>query len=281
LYGNNDWKMHLAKLLVTCVDSGYIKPKQYSRYREAILLDALTAWKKQRIKEEKKRMEEAQQTNSDEPQRVYQDTDDQSLLYYVQLLLPFYEAQPKVKELVNRMLDSPDPEWQLLLISACLKHNILVPPHLLAQLAASERHAAALYAVLKDRRQEALFPGERFSQEYMARSMLAASNDFDRMDSIVFLQKQKMLFYGQAGWLYIYKYRIVPDMPWKLAFTGFQPLNEATVDTKPRLLTLTDVRWKEGKPLNEQITDPLNRQLFPLYPAGRRFFYNEHSLLGY
>jgi uncharacterized protein YbaP (TraB family) len=281
LYGNNDWKMHLAKLLVTCADSGYIKPKQYSRYQEAILLDALTAWKKERIKEEKKRMEEAQQQNTDEPQRVYQDADDQSLLYFVQLLLPFYESQPKVKELVNRMLDSPDPEWQLALISGCLKHNILVPPHLIAQLAASERYAAGLYAVLTSVHQEELFPKERYSQEYMARSLLAASNDFDRMDSIVCLHKQKMVLYGKPGWLYIYKYRIVPDMPWKLAFSGLQPLNEAKVDTKPRLLTLTDVRWKEGKPLIEQITDPLNRQLFPLYPAGRRFFYNENSLLGY
>ncbi|HNP55213.1 MAG TPA: hypothetical protein PKK69_11350, partial [Ferruginibacter sp.] len=242
---------------------------------------AVTAWKKQRIKEEKKRMEAAQQANPDEPQRVYQDTDDQSLLYFVRMLLPFYESQPKVKELINHMLDSPDPEWQLTLIAACLKNKIQVPPHLIAQLAAEERYAASLYAVLKSNQQEGFFPKERYSQEYMARSLLAASNEFDRMDSLVLLRQQAMTWYGKTGWLYIYKYRIVPDMPWKLAFCGIQPLNASEIDSKPRILTLTDIRLSERQSLDEQLIDPLNRQLFQLYPAGRRFYFNENSLLGY
>ena len=97
-------------------------------------------------------------------------------------------------------------------------------------------------------------------------------NDYDRMDSLVFLTKKEASFKGKPGIVYFFKYRIQQTNDWKIALTGFQPVNEKEVKPEPMIAVLSDTKLEKDEPIDEQLNSQLKKILFSFYKSGKNFY---------
>jgi hypothetical protein len=106
----------------------------------------------------------------------------------------------------------------------------------------------------------------------MARSLLVGENEYDKLDSLVFIAKQVTGFKGKKGWVYFFKYRVKKDDDWKIGISGLQPLNEKEVSSDDDLVTMTDKKLKKDEPQEEQLQKQLKRILIVAHKSGKVFF---------
>ncbi|RZJ52380.1 MAG: hypothetical protein EOO45_31960, partial [Flavobacterium sp.] len=147
----NDYKENITGLLVTLVDSGYIKAKDYETYFPGLYIDGKVALRKQQAKEEKQLQEDLKKEDEedDEPAREYSRDDDYSLNDYAVLLMPFYETNKNVQQFFNRLLISKDDNVQMNAAILFLRNNKNVPDSILLKLAADDKYRATLYDKLE------------------------------------------------------------------------------------------------------------------------------------
>ena len=157
-----------------------------------------------------------------------------------------------------------------------IRNNKPVDDSILHSLAADDQYRCLLYTGLEKIRRLDQFPEKFNRQDLLARSFLAEENEYDKMDSIVFLSKQPASVKGKKGVVYFFKYRVLKEDQWKIGISGLQPENEKEISTKDELTVLTDVNLKENEPLAEQLNKQLKKILFGLHKSGK-YFYNDYS----
>ena len=121
------------------------------------------------------------------------------------------------------------------------------------------------------------FPKEFKTQYYITRSLLTAANDYNKLDSIVFLSKQFSSVKDQKGLVYFYKYRIKSGDQWKIAITGFQPFDETQIKASDNFSVMTDVRLKDDEPLGDQLDEQLKKTLFTFHKSAKNFYRNTYG----
>jgi uncharacterized protein YbaP (TraB family) len=280
----DDYKERVTDLLVTLTDSGYVKPSVYESSLSAFYIDARVAMKKQQGKDEKA-LQEANKKAADgdtEPERNYRyNNKNSSLSNYSVLLVPFFKNNQQVQQYFGRLLKSKDEYVRLNTAILLLRNKLPVEDSLFLTLAADDNFRSTLYEEMEKIKRTDKFPAKYRSQDLMARSFLVSKNEYDKMDSIVFLQKKPASAKGKNGVVYFYKYRIQKDDQWKIGMSGMQPLKESEIEVTDELTQMTDVKIKDDEPLEDQLDTQLKKNIFGLYKAGRYFFNDYGSVRSY
>ena len=277
----SDYKEPVIDLLVTLVDSGFIKSKEYEKYFSSIYIDAKVAQKKQQIKEEKKMQDDKKKTDENE-EDDYASTslsnynnDKFGLNDYAVLLMPFYEKNKNVQQYFTKMLKSSDNNVKLAAAILLLRNNKEVPDSIFTSLAADDKYLGILYYKLELANRLDRLPSAYKNQLLLARSFLVEQNEKEKMDSVVFLKKMQATAKTKTGNVYFFKYRIKKTDDWKIGISGLQPLNENELSSNDDLALLTDKKFKEYEPLDDQLEEQLKKVLFSFYKSARNFFIND------
>jgi len=275
----DDYKEKIKELLVNLVDSGYVNKDAYSNYFPSIYIDAVVALKKQKTKEEKLMQDAAKAAeNDDELTRVYDYNDAGDDLYnYSILLMPYYDENKKVQNFFSRLLQSKDDDVKLNTVVLMLRNNKPVADSIVTNLAANDRYSSTLYHNFEMINKLDKFPVKYKTQLAIARSRLLKQNEYDKMDSIVYISKQPVTVKGKNGFVYLFKYRVKPTDQWRIGVSGLQPENGNDISTEFQLVSLTDVKLKEKVPLDEQFNTQLKKILFSFHKSGKSFYSGNYS----
>jgi hypothetical protein len=283
----HDYKKDIVGLLVNLVDSGYLKGADYAAYFPILFIDAKVAMKKQQAKEEK--LLEAQfkkvEAADDEPEREYNSTGTKPELNdYAVLLLPFYDSNKNVKQYFARLLTSKEDLVRMNAAVLMLRNNKPVADSIFQRLAAKDKQRGLLFYKLEQAGRLDKFPPGYKNQLMLAKSYMVMQNDYDKMDSVVFLQKNSASIKGKMGQLYFFKYRIKKTDDWKIGISGMQPFKEKELSSNDDLATLTDKKISTSQPIDEQLNRELKKIIFSFYNSSKNFFnsgndYNNYKYL--
>jgi len=273
-----DYKKPVMSLLVTLVDSGYIKESQLEKHFNSIYFDARIELKKQQGKDEKKTAEEINKDNDDEPSRSYSNSDNKNELNdYAILLIPFYDSKATVPKFFDKLLASKDDEVRLNTAIILLRNNKPIADSTIHWFAERDKWRGNLFTRLEQIKQLKRFPSKYKTQTDLARSYMVADKDYSEIDSIVFIGIQQSAYPNKKGFVYFFKYRVKRADDWKIGMSGLQPLDTAAVSSDNKLAIMTDKKLKAGKPQDEQFQDQLKRIQFALRKSARNFFENENN----
>ncbi|HMD01080.1 MAG TPA: hypothetical protein VKH37_13045, partial [Ferruginibacter sp.] len=270
----DDYKEKIMSVLVTLVDSNMLQAKDYESYFSKIYFDARIELKKQHGKDEKKMEQEIKKDDDDEDSRSYRyrDYENSSVTDYEILLAPFYDKNSNVQHFFEKLLQSKDADVRLNTAVVMVRNNIAVPDSVLLNLAAADEYRGLLYTKLEEAKKLDKFPAKYKNQLDLARSYMVEDKDYDKIDSIVFLQKQIAEYPGKRGTVYFFKYRVKKEDDWKIGMSGLQPEKESEVSSNDRLADMTDKKIKIDEPLEDQLQKLLKKTLFGFHKSGRNFY---------
>ena len=274
----NDYKQNIINLLVSLVDSGYVKGADYAAYVPGIFIDAKVAWKKQQAKEEKIMEANNKKDVNDEYDvvEVYSGSPNgYSLNNYAVLLMPFYESNKNIPAFFDRLLKSKDEVLRINIAAILVRNKKFVPDSIFLQLAANDNHRGILYNQLEKAGRLDKFPKKFSTQLDIARSFLVMQNQNEPIDSTVFIKKMVTNIKNESGYLYFFKYRVKKTDDWKIGISGLQPLQEKKLSSNDRFVRLTDKKIVTTTPLDGQLNEQLKKLIFPYYNSGKNFFRTE------
>ncbi len=279
----DDYKDNIISLLVTLVDSGYVNAKDYEQYFSKLYFDAKIELKKLQGRDEK-RMEEDSKEKDNAAEVLtysrYSSSDAGNLGDYAVLLMPFFDQQANVPKFFDKLLQSKDDGVRMTAAILLLRNKKTIPDSILLNLAKKDNLRTTLYDRLADAKQMDKFPANYLTQEDMARSCMVGGRNYEKMDSVVLLSRQKVVCNDSTGIVYFYKYRIKKEDDWKIGISGLQPADTGRVNTDDKLTSLTDKKLKTDEPQQEQFDKLLKKMLFGFFKSGVNFFgfgvnYNE------
>ncbi|MEO6548148.1 MAG: TraB/GumN family protein [Ferruginibacter sp.] len=270
----DDYKKPVISLLETLVDSGCINDKRYEEYFNKIYFDARIELKKQQGKDEKKIADEIDKDNEEVAIRTYGNTNDNKneLLDYAVLLMPFYDKNSNVPKFFDKLLKTKDADLKLSVAVIMLRNNKIVADSVFNSLAEKDKWRGQLYKKLEQINRLDKFPSRFKTQLLMARSYLVEDKDFNSIDSIVFISKQRLAVEGKNGFVYFFKYRVKNDDDWKMGLSGLQPEKGTEVSSNSSLSAMTEKKIKPGLPVESQFQEQLKRMLFNFHKSAHNFF---------
>lgn len=274
----DDYKTPVMDLLVTLVDSGYIKPVQYENWFSKIFFDAKLEMKKQKVNEEKmmeeenKKEEENDETDYAYSNRYSGSEHSDELKDYAVLLAPFYDQNVNVPKFFDKLLQSKDDDVKMNAAIILLRNKRPVADSIFTNIAAKDNLRGRLYNELEEIKRLDKFPSKYKNQVDMARSYLLMEKSFNKIDSVVLVGKQPAAYNNKKGTVYFFKYRVKKDDDWKIGISGLQPENENEVNGDNKLSTMTDKKLKEEKPADEQYQEQLKKILYNFHPSARNFY---------
>ena len=271
----NDYKENILDLLVKLVDSGYIKQDRYAAYFPGIFIDAKVAWKKQKGREEKimETDSKKREKKDEEPEREFMNNGNYfGLNDYAILLMPFYEENKNVQQFFSRMLSSLDAVIQMNTAVLLLCNKKEVDDSIFLPLAAKDKLRGLLFSALEKTGRLDKFPTGYKTQLLLAKSYLLMQNEYDKMDSVVFLQKKYTTIKNKSGYVYFFKYRIKRTDDWKIGISGLQPLNEIVLSSNNEMAFLTDKKIMSNYPLEEQLNTEFKKIVFSFYNSAKNFY---------
>jgi hypothetical protein len=279
----SDYKESVLSLLVTLVDSNYIKASDYESYFTKIYFDAKVELKRQQIKDEKL-LEKELRKEEDEAKLTYSNYNrynKSSLDDYSILLLPFYNKNKSVPMYFEKLLKSREPDVRLAAAVLMLRNNLPVADSILINLAAEDQYRSDLYARLDKVKRLDKFPVKYKNQLDIARSALVKERENGKLDSITFIKKEPTAYLNRKGVVYYFKYRVNKEDDWKIGISGLQPINEKNILTDDILTTMTDVKIKDNEPLDEQLQMQLKKRLFSFHKSAKNFYGYSRTIGGF
>lgn len=191
--------------------------------------------KKQIINEKNKSIERAQ--DDDEPKARFQryneeDGGNNLLSLYATLLLPFYDKNPAVPQLMNQMLQSNDKRLKYNTAVLLLQHRRQVPDTIVSYFAGLDEFRYELYSDLKKARLLDRYPKTASFQADLAKSKLVGmTNMYNKPDSIQYLDKLPIQHKDRSGFVYFFRYKEKKDdETWKLATVGMVPADSTVFE---------------------------------------------------
>lgn len=268
----DDYKDRVLSLLATLVDSGMIKGEEYADYFARIYFDARIELKKQRGQDEKQMELDIKKEGEQVRNSRYGSYGSSQLADYEVLLAPFYKKNTNVQHFFDKLLNSKDATVRMGTAIVLIKNDLPVPDSVLMNLAAKDQYRGRLYQRLEKVKRLDKFPAKYKNQMDLSRSFMVDSRENDKIDSIVFIKKQKAAYPGKSGSVYFFKYRIKKEDDWKIGFGGLQPEDENEVWSDDKLSTMTDRKIKSDEPVDDQYQKLLRRMLVTMHRSGKNFY---------
>jgi len=276
----DDYKEDVMNLLQRMVDSGQLKATDYEAYYSKIYLEAKQLLKKQVAREEQDNIEKATiqsrpEKYSDEEENDELDRGNDDLEQYAVLLMPFWEKNQVVKDFFKQLLKSKDKQLLYATMMLMLRNKKEIPDSLIIKYAADDSYRMKLYDDLSKIKLTDRIPAAYKTQlSYTKSTLYSVLNNYQKPDSVVYLDRLPVIYKNKKGWVYFYKYRSMrDDNYWELAAIGMQPEKENEIDIKN-----SDFNQNEGvKLLNdigvrEQMEKMLREMLNAHRPSAESFY---------
>ena len=270
----DDYRNDVMNLLVTMVDSGYLKAADYETSFPKIYLEAKQLLKKQLAKENKAKMEKA--ARKDAPASIYPGYDDDEDLVsdagnteldrYAILLQPFYNKNPGVQTFFEQLQTTQDRRLLYNTFILLVRNNYLVPDSLFTKYAQLDEYRSELYLDLEAIKKTGKFPRQYKNQLDMSRSLITKIlSNYDKIDTLIFLDKLPVTYEQKKGYVYFFKYkRMRDDITWQVASAGMQPEKADEIELEHDDFTAAeeDRKLENEKPVKEQLQKMLKEMLY-------------------
>jgi hypothetical protein len=304
----DDYEKPMMNLLVQLVDSNLLKPTDYELYFNKFFIEAKQALKKQAIAEKKKQIEKAVSKNEDVAAKLTDDEEkdegNENLVNYVKLLLPYHEKNAAILPLITQVLNSNDKQVKFSTMLILLQNELTIPDTLLTYFAGMDDYRYKLYAELKELKKKELFPASFNTHTDLGRSRLfEEGNEYNKPDSILYLERLPLDFKGKKGFIYFYKVKPKKDDGfWKIATVGLVPenanefefktgneskefslypplsqLENNSVNAKYDFTRITETKIKEDESLHEQLQKVLKKLLYSKRKSAAEFYSNDEE----
>ncbi|MGV3767697.1 MAG: TraB/GumN family protein [Chitinophagaceae bacterium] len=268
-----DYKPYIQDLLTTLCDSSLVDASMYKRYFPQLYVDARMELKKMQVGDEKRmdrEEEDGLQSNEQE------DITGAPVYAYARLLAPFYTQQNNVQLYFKRLLEVRDERTKLAIATLMLEQKLPLPDTMYRHLAAQVVTSAAWLRALEKQDMASKFPASFKKQVDISRSLLLESEGYAQFHAVEMKGRSWVSVKGRSGWVYFFRYKILPDDEWQMGLSGIQPANEKTVDATGDLVRLTKKTIKPGTPMEEQFQDQLIRLIYENRVSSMGFF-NEYD----
>ncbi len=307
----DDYKWPMMNLMAMMADSNLINPKEYAAYADKFLLEAKQELRKQTLAEKKKAIAKASAEDEDEKETYgYNEKDsgdegNESLSLYARLLMPFYETNAGVKEVMNKMIASNDKRLKYNTLFLLLKNKKQVPDTLFNYFAAMEDYRYDLYSDLEELKMKAKFPAKYNSHLLLGKSKLLANNSFEKPDTMIFAERLQTTYKNKTGYIYFFKYKKKKDdLSWKVAALGLLPTDTLQfefdkIEDKASLTAyakysaygrggydpynfseLTNEKINEEEPETEQFRKILKKLIYAKRPSAAMFYEEANNRYG-
>ncbi|MBK7884061.1 MAG: TraB/GumN family protein [Chitinophagaceae bacterium] len=284
-----DYKPKILQLLAKLADSGYIKPKDYESYFYKIYFDAKVELKKQLSKDGKLMEAEFKKEDGNSVMENYNTYDynnynynkNDNLYNNAVLLMPFYDNNPAVKKIFDKLVVSKDPKVQLKFATLLLKNNKQVKDSIFKQLADKSEIRADLYTALQKIKRLDKFPATYNNQLEVARAFLIGCKNYTKIDSTVFMGKTAASYNLKSGVVYFFKYKVKKEDDWKIGISGLLPEDEKVISIEKTLVFMTDKKLKDDEPEINQFHQQLKQLLISMHKGGKYFYENTNYGMGY
>jgi hypothetical protein len=292
----DDYEEPIMELAGTLIDSNMIDAKDYETYLTKFLVEAKQLLKKQRIMEKNKAIEKARKEDNDDS-NIYNystkndDSGNSDLSLYATLLMPFYDKNSAVQQFIGQLLKSDDNRLKYNTTLLLLRNKKAVPDTMLKYFAALDDYRYELYSDLKETKLSNLFPSAFSSQVQLARGRLfEVSSNYNKPDSVVYIDKLPAQFRERKGFVYFFKYRSKrDDNAWKIATVGIVPEDSKQFefenkDNRQRRLynftELTNTKINNDSALSDQLKKVLKRILYSKRNSAVQFYKDEDRMRG-
>jgi uncharacterized protein YbaP (TraB family) len=280
----DDYRNDIMNLLVTMVDSGYLKAADYETSYPKIYLEAKQLLKKQLAKENKANMEKA--VRKDAPVSIYPGNEDDDnavsdagnteLDRYAILLQPFYNKNPGVQTFFEQLQTTQDRRLLYNTFILLLRNNYKVPDSFFTKYAQLDEYRSELYTDLETLKMTAKFPRTFKNQLDMSRSLITKTlSNYDKIDTLIFLDKLPVTYEQKKGYVYFFKYkRMRDDITWQVASAGMQPEKADEIAVKSDDFTSgeEDRKLESDKPVKEQLQKILKEMLYARRSSASVFY---------
>ena len=293
----DDYKIPVMNLLGLMLDSGLVIHDYYKAYQSKFTLEAKQELQKQLINERKKSINKAEDKKSgDMPpiQEEYNPPGNEVLALYAKLLIPFMEADPQLRTMMNQLLQSADDRLKYSIAYTLLQMKKPVADSILNYFAKSDVYRYQLYMDLDFIGQLEKFPGN-LDKESLAKSSLMSTRPYSLPDTISFLQKMETTYREKQGLIYFYKYKDKKDDPdWKIAYSGIMSPEEKKyyfISAKEKydkyvltgnydpydISSFTDLKLTEDKPVEKQLKKVVKRLQYAATRNAEFFYQTENG----
>lgn len=269
-----DYKPYIQALLINLCDSSLLDAAIYKRYFPQIYVDARMELKKMQVGDEKKM--DREEEDGDMIEDGDEDRTGLPVYTYARLLAPFYAQHNNVQLYFKRLLEVRDERTKLTIATLMLEQKLPLPDTMYHYLASRVVTSAAWLRALEKQGMASKFPAVFKKQVDISRSLLLESEGYEQFHAVEMKGRSWVSLKGRSGWVYFFRYKILPDDEWQLGLSGIQPANEKLVDVKGDLVRLTKKTIKSGTPLEEQFQDQLIRLIYENRQSSAGFF-NEYD----
>jgi hypothetical protein len=280
----DDYRNDIMNLLVTMVDSGYLKAADYETSFPKIYLEAKQLLKKQLAKENKANMEKA--ARKEAPVSIYPGYEDEEdavsddgnteLDRYAILLQPFYNKNPGVQTFFEQLQTTQDRRLLYNTFILLLRNNYKAPDSLFTKYAQLDEYRSELYLDLETLKMTGKFPRPFKNQLDMARSLITKTlGNYDKIDTLIFLDKLPVTYEQKKGYVYFFKYkRMRDDITWQVASAGMQPEKADEIEVKQNDFTSgeEDRKLENDKPVKEQLQKIMKEMLYARRSSASVFY---------
>jgi uncharacterized protein YbaP (TraB family) len=295
----DDYKQNIMRLLGEMIDEHLAKPKDYEAYINRFLLEAKQEWKKQVIGEKQKAIRKAESSankntavglGSDDED---EDTDrgNENLKLYTTLLLPYWQTNTAVAPLLNQFFTSSDTRLKYTTAIAFLRDGRSLADTLLGFFAGKDEYRYELYSDLAEMDMQDKFPSAFSDHLSLARSKLVEESQYDKPDSLVYLNKLPATVKGKEGFVFFFKYKKKKDDEiWRLATVGLVPkdpklfeftdpasdgnddIEDSDASSPYSFTGLTAKKISDDVPLTVQLNKELRRMLYSKRRSAKEFY---------
>jgi uncharacterized protein YbaP (TraB family) len=301
----DDYKSPMMRLLARMADSGLVKASDYEAYYNKFYLEAKQELKKQAIAEKKKAIERAEESKTDKKKSSYPDSrqDDSGndrLSLYARLLIPFWEQHPNVQPVIQQLMSSNDNQLKYSTLMLVIRNKRPYNDSLLTYFAGMDEYRIRLYRSLNNSKQLKLFPAKYNNHVDLAKSALLAGREYNKPDTIAYLQRLPVKYQDMDGYVYFFKFKLKKDdANWRIALVGPVQLSEDRFDFERKkypvstaipgwhtggfgtvvtdLTTFLDVKLKDEEPVIDQLKKELKKQLYSKRRSAARFYADDDN----
>jgi hypothetical protein len=277
------------------VDSNLISYKDYEMYVPKFLIEAKQALKKQTILEKNKAIEKAKKKmNEDDEEDVNigyrrsgRDYGNETLSLYATLLMPVYDKNPAVTQLLQQLLLSNDQRLRYNTTLLFLRNGKTVADSIISSYAADKEYRYELYNDLKDLKKQSFFPAKYNNQMDLALSKLYNEAEYDKPDTIAFLSKKPLAWANKEGFVYFFKYKQKKDDEWKIASVGLVQKDSTAFEFEKQkrradnyildFTSLSDTKLKEDEPVEDQLNKRLKQLTYSKRASAKEFYQKDED----
>ncbi|HEY0356387.1 MAG TPA: TraB/GumN family protein [Flavisolibacter sp.] len=282
----NDYEQPIMDLMGTLIDSNLLVARDYEMYLPKFMIEAKQLLKKQVIKEKNRSIEKAQEDEDDRNNRYNnsnQDYGNSQLSLYATLLMPFWDQNPAVPQLVNQMLKSEDKMLKYNTTMMLLRYQKPVPDTLLKYFAGLDDYSYDLYTDLKKIKKANLFPSSVTHVDLARSRLLSMTSSYNKPDTIAFIDKLPVQHKERSGFVYFFKYKLKKDdNSWKLASVGIVPADPKQFQFEKKKNYYEELQYDftemdAGKieidePLKDQLAKTLKKMLYSKRNSATEFY---------